>query len=90
MGCRFQVVDIGCTGCSERERFPQLRSCENGRESGRDKCNAAPPRSIGSESSSGREKISFERRGRGRERGGEGGEEEAPWRAGLRNDGDKR
>lgn len=34
------------------------------------------------------EKISFERRGR--EGGGEGGEEEARWRAGLRNDGDKR
>lgn len=33
-------------------------------------------------------KISFERRER--EGGGEGGEEEAPWRAGLRNDGDKR
>lgn len=57
VGCRFQVVDIGCTGCSERERFPQLRSCENGRESGRDKCNAAPPPSIGSESSSGKEEI---------------------------------
>lgn len=36
------------------------------------------------------EKISFERRGRGREGGGEGEEEEARWRAGLRNDGDKR
>lgn len=77
MGCRFQVVDIGCTGCSERERFPQLRSCENGRESGRDKCNAAPPRSIGSESSSGREKNIVreerereERRRRRRRRGG--------------------
>lgn len=74
MGCRFQVVDIGCTGCSERERFPQLRSCENGRESGRDKCNAAPPRSIGSESSSGRGKNIVreerEREGRRRRRGG--------------------
>ena len=35
------VAEAWCTGCSERERFPQVGPCENGRESGRDKCSSS-------------------------------------------------